>query len=210
MDPGRPLIFDLDGTLWDSTEVVARAWNSARDEAGLPFADLCAADIASIMGLTHEQIRERLFPELDRELWNEFSQLAYAREEDFLRQRGALLYPGVLEGLKSLAPRHPLGIVSNCQKGYIEVFLEWTGLGGLFQDWECHGQTGLSKGENIRRLCARQNWSGALYIGDTAGDEAAAAEAGCDFLFASYGFGQASPAARAVHAFEQLIELVPA
>lgn len=210
MNPGRPLIFDLDGTLWDSTEVVAQAWNAARDEAGLDFACLSAADISSVMGLTHEQIRERLFPKLDPHRWNEFSRLAYAREEEFLRQRGALLYPGVLEGLRQLAARHPLAIVSNCQTGYIEVFLEWTGLRPCFQDWECHGNTGLTKGENIRRLCSRQNWSGALYIGDTAGDEAAARESGCDFLFASYGFGQASATAHRLHTFEQLIELVPA
>ncbi len=210
MNPGRPLVFDLDGTLWDSTEVVADAWNAAVSEAGLELGSFKPADIASVMGLTHEQIRERLFPGLDREHWNEFSRRAYAREEDFLRQRGGVLYPGVQAGLRLLAERHPLAIVSNCQKGYIEVFLEWTGLRPIFQDWECHGNTGLSKGENIRRLCSRQNWNDALYIGDTAGDEAAARESGCDFLFATYGFGQASAAARPLHAFEQLFELVPA
>lgn len=210
MGPGRPLIFDLDGTLWDSTEVVAQAWNTARDEAGLEFPPLRAADIASIMGLTHEQIRERLFPEMDLVRWNDFSRLAYAREEDFLRRQGAPLYAGVQLALVSLAERHPLGIVSNCQQGYIEVFLEWTGLTACFQDWECHGKTGRSKGENISLVCSRQNWIGALYVGDTAGDEAAAAQAGCDFLFASYGFGQASEGARRLESFTQLLELVPA
>ncbi|MBX3168796.1 MAG: HAD family hydrolase [Candidatus Eremiobacteraeota bacterium] len=210
MASGRPLIFDLDGTLWDSTEVVAQAWNAALAEARLELAALSAADIGSVMGFTHEQIRARLFPELDLDRWNEFSRLAYAREEEFLRRQGAALYPGVPQGLRRLAERHPLGIVSNCQQGYIEVFLEWTGLKTIFQDWECHGNTGLSKGDNIRRLCSRQNWKGALYIGDTAGDEAAAGQAGCDFLFASYGFGQASAEARRLDFFQQLVELVPA
>lgn len=208
MEPGRPLIFDLDGTLWDSTEVVARAWNAARLEAGLEWANLCAADIGSIMGFTHEQIRQRLFPELQPARWDEFSRLAYQREEEFLRAQGGELYPGVREALTHLAGLHPLGIVSNCQKGYIEVFLEWTGLTGMFQDWECHGRTGLSKGENLRSLCQRQDWTGALYVGDTAGDEAAAREAGCDFLFASYGFGQASAGASRLDSFGHLVGLV--
>ena len=204
MESGRPLVFDLDGTLWDSTEVVARAWNAALFESGLNFGPLCAADIGSIMGFTHEQIRQRLFPDLEPARWDAFSRLAYQREEELLRQCGGQLYPGVREALPRLAERHPLGIVSNCQRGYIEVFLEWTGMKGLFRDWECHGNTGLSKGENLSRLCARHNWSRVIYVGDTAGDEAAAREAGCDFLFAAYGFGQASSVAPILSSFGQL------
>lgn len=210
MQSGRPLVFDLDGTLWDSTQVVAEAWNVALAEAGVPFGPLAATDIASIMGLTHEQIRVRLFPDLSDSLWERFSELAYIREEEFLRRQGARLYSGVAEGLTRLAESHALAIVSNCQKGYIEVFLDWTGLRSLFCDWECHGNTGRSKGENLKLLCARQNWNEALYVGDTAGDEQAAGEAGCDFLFASYGFGQASAAARVLDSFDQLLEMVPA
>jgi phosphoglycolate phosphatase len=206
---GRPLIFDLDGTLWDSTEVVAQAWSAALAESGLP-GPITACDIARIMGLTHEQIRARLFPQLDSRGWDAFSELAYRREEEFIRRLGGQLYPGVQEGLRQLCARHPLAIVSNCQRGYIEVFLEWTGLGACFLDWECHGNTGLPKGENIRRLCARRQWSGALYVGDTAGDEAAAAESGCDFLFAEYGFGQASPAAPRLREFSDLLQQVAA
>lgn len=210
MESGRPLVFDLDGTLWDSTEVVAQAWSAALREAGLELGPMTAGAIASIMGLTHEQIRSRLFPSLALDEWERFSELAYAREEEYLRRQGARLYPGVSEGLTRLAQNHPLAIVSNCQKGYIEVFLEWTGLRGIFRDWECHGNTGLSKGENLRSLCRRQTWSDALYIGDTAGDESAAREAGCDFLFAAYGFGQASASAPVLRTFDDLMDLVPA
>lgn len=208
MQPGRPLVFDLDGTLWDTTEVVARAWSGALSEAGLP-GSMTAADIASIMGLTHDQIRARLFGHLSPPRWEEFSELCYRHEEDLIRQEGGSLYAGVRQGLMDLALAHPLAIVSNCQKGYIELFLEWTGLRTSFRDWECHGNTGLGKGENLRRLCQRQGWSQALYVGDTAGDEAAAAEAGCEFLFAAYGFGQASQSARRLESFAQLqLELV--
>ena len=209
LERGRPLIFDLDGTLWDSTEVVAEAWTAALAEVGLP-GPVTAADIGAIMGLTHEQIRARLFPELEPARWESFSRLAYQREEECLRRRGGQLYPGVLEGLQRLQQSHPLAIVSNCQRGYIEVFLEWTGLRECFLDWECHGNTGLSKGENLRRLCSRHNWNKALYVGDTAGDEAASAEAGCEFFFAAYGFGQASPGARRLDCFADLLLQVAA
>jgi len=204
--PGRfaALVFDLDGTLWDTTEVVARAWSAALNEAGLQGPPMTASDIASMMGLTHEQIGARLFGHLSPEHWEEFSRLCYRHEEDLIRREGGILYAGVRQGLIELARTHPLAIVSNCQKGYIELFLEWTGLRASFRDWECHGNTGLAKGENLSRLCQRQGWREALYVGDTAGDEAAAAEAGCEFLFAAYGFGQASAGVRRLESFAQL------
>ena len=209
MESGRPLVFDLDGTLWDTTEVVARAWSAALSESGFQYPPMKAADIASIMGLTHEQIRASLFGQLSAQRWEEFSRLCYRYEEDLIRREGGILYAGVRQGLIELAQTHPLAIVSNCQKGYIELFLEWTGLGNSFRDWECHGRTGLGKGQNLLRLCQRQGWTEALYVGDTAGDEAAAAEAGCEFLFAAYGFGQASAGARRLESFGQLqLELV--
>jgi phosphoglycolate phosphatase len=38
----RNLIFDVDGTLWDTTEIVARAWNRALAESGEFPANLTA------------------------------------------------------------------------------------------------------------------------------------------------------------------------
>jgi phosphoglycolate phosphatase len=38
---------------------------------------------------------------------------------------------------------------------------------------------------------ARNGLKKAVYVGDTAGDEKAARDAGCSFIHAAYGFGQA-------------------
>ena len=45
-----------------------------------------------------------------------------------------------------------LYIVSNCQSGYIEAFLEHYGFGHYFEDIECFGNNGLKKGDNIRNV----------------------------------------------------------
>lgn len=204
-----PVLFDLDGTLWDTTQPVALAWNQALLRAGLTGRTITAADISSIMGLTHEHIFPRLFPELDAPTREALSELCYEEEERYIRQQGGKLYAGVEAGLQHLAAQRPLGIVSNCQQGYIELFLESTGMKPLFRDWECHGNTGLSKGDNISRVMRRQEWSEAVYVGDTAGDQAAAAQAGCAFLFAAYGFGQAvgvAPLASFAEVLDQLHE----
>jgi phosphoglycolate phosphatase len=81
-------------------------------------------------------------------------------------------------------------IVSNCQEGYIETFLHYHRLETYFKDFESHGRTKLSKGENIRLVMMRNHIEEAVYIGDTRGDMEAAEQAGIPFIFAAYGFGK--------------------
>ena len=88
-----------------------------------------------------------------------------------------------------LAQRLPLFIVSNCQSGYIEVFLDQNAWRGLFRDFECWGNTGRSKPDNLRALIERNTLRRPVLIGDGAGDEEAAIACGVPFIFASYGFG---------------------
>lgn len=204
---GTPFLFDLDGTLWDTTAPVARAWTRATVRADLPARVWQAADIVPLMGLTHEQLWARACPELDREARERLAALCYEEEERELRSAGGSLYPGVADCLRELSRRAPLAIVSNCQRGYIETFLDQTGLAPCFQDFECHGNTGLSKGDNARLLMRRQGWEHAILVGDTLGDENAAREAGCRFLFAAYGFGTASPESERLERFDQLLEV---
>jgi phosphoglycolate phosphatase len=196
--PRDALIFDLDGTLWDTTETVAAAWTAALRDAGLPGRSIAPAAIAAVMGKTRAELCAAFFPGLPAARQEALAQACFAAEERALRAQaaqGARLYPGVREGLEALAARYPLFIVSNCQRGYIETFLDCSGLQRLFRDHECHGNTGADKAENLRRVVRRNGLRAALYVGDTEGDRLAAAAAGLAFLHAAWGFGQAPQAA---------------
>lgn len=206
----QPLIFDLDGTLWDTSEPVAQAWNVALRRAGLEQRRVSRQDVISIMGLTHDEIFPRLFPDLEPATREGLARLCYEEEESHLHRLGGQLYPGVAESLPELARQRPLAIVSNCQCGYIELFLQWSGWQHLFVDWECHGNTGQSKGDNLRRVMQRQGWSQAVMVGDTAGDQKAAAQAGCSFIHAAYGFGQVEGEPPRLRHFAELAALVTA
>ena len=95
-------------------------------------------------------------------------------------------------------------ICSNCGLGYIETFLQHTGLGPAVCDTENPGRTGLTKAENIKLLLRRNEIDRALYLGDTAGDQAAAAGAGIPFVHAAYGFGAVPDAALRIPALPAL------
>lgn len=183
------IIFDLDGTLWDSREGIAASWNETVAAAG-GGAHFTLEDISSIMGLTERAIAERLFAPFG-EAGYELCRRCMHEEVDYLRAHGARVYDGVETMLAELSARTPLFLVSNCQADYAEVFFELTGFAPYFKDCLTEGHTGLKKAENIRRLTALNGLENAVYVGDTALDEHSARQAGCAFIHAEYGFGAA-------------------
>ncbi len=183
------VIFDLDGTLWDSTDACAIAYNEAILSMEEPAPPVTADDLKKLFGLPNEVIRQRVFSHVSPAEQERLMDRAIEAEFRCLRAFPPEAYPGVRESLSSLAPL-PLFIVSNCGSGYIELFLELTGLGDLFAAHLCPGDTGRLKAENIRSIVSRYGLRKPVYVGDTQGDADAAREAGVPFLFAAYGFGQ--------------------
>ncbi len=182
--------FDLDGTLWDATAPVVSAWNRVFAREGLSRR-LTAADVHAVMGKTMDEIGAALLGDLSPARRGEIMDACGDEEVAFLRVHGATLYPGVPETLRSLAGWYDLYLVSNCQRGYAQSFLDAHGLRALFIECVEAGDTGLSKGENLRALVQRRGIERGLYVGDTAGDEAAARFASLPFVHAAYGFGAA-------------------
>ena len=185
------VIFDLDGTLWDSTESVSKSWsNSLSVHYGIEKF-ISPEDVASIMGLTAPEIADKLFTHYGERRY-EVCNCCMEEEPAYIAVNGGNIYEGVEEMLAALSARYPLFIVSNCQKGYIESFLHYSGYGKYFKDFECEGNTGLVKADNIGLLRKRQRLENPVYVGDTAGDERSAMKAGCVFIHAAYGFGRAT------------------
>jgi len=63
-------------------------------------------------------------------------------------------------------------------------------MGKYFKDIECAGNTGLVKGENIKKVIERNHLKNYVYVGYTRGDCDGAKLANIPFVYASYGFGK--------------------
>ena len=184
------LIFDVDGTIWDTTPVVEKAWNAALDECGLSYAHVTADTFKSLFGLPMKVIIERILPNEPDEVRAKFKPLCYNYEESYVERESGKLYPKMAETLEKLTEKYPLFIVSNCQSGYIELLLRKTGFAPYFKDFTCNGDTGLLKDENIKLIAKRNGLKSPVYVGDTQGDADACAKAGVPIVYASYGFGK--------------------
>ncbi len=203
------VIFDLDGTLWDSSAGVAAAWSRAleRTAPGLrvPITD---DEFRACMGLQIPDIGAKVFPMLEGEERDRIVKACLTEEEDWLKENGGTVYPKVEETLFALGRYYALGLVSNCQRGYIENFFRLTGLGRYFNDFESYGATGLKKSENIRLLMSRNGYEKACYVGDMILDQLAAREARVPFVYCSYGFGDLDGYDYRVDSFDQLQALL--
>jgi len=183
------IIFDLDGTLWDSSANVVLAWQAAKDQVDYIKEDFTQPMIHSITGMTYKAIFETLLPYLDETQREEFKALAGKYELEILYEKGGELYAGLEEALQYLSKKYKLFIVSNCQSGYIEVFFKISGFEHYFQGHQCYGTKSQPKAENILDIIKDHNLQTPVYIGDTMGDYTAATKAGVPFIFADYGFG---------------------
>ena len=210
----KGIIFDMDGTLWDSAANVAESWNVAIEEfvAGNSDVDITRKittdDMYSVMGKTMDVIAELLFPDVEEETRTALLKLCCEKENDYLRTHGGKLYPKIRETVEKLRENYHVYIVSNCQSGYIEAFLEYYGFEELFEDIECFGNNNLQKADNIALVATRNGLDDAVYVGDIQGDYDASMKAGVKFIHAAYGFGKIDAEVERIEEFSKLPEAV--
>ncbi|PXV91129.1 phosphoglycolate phosphatase [Lachnotalea glycerini] len=200
------IIFDVDGTLWDSTKIVARAWNLAIEETTDLSLRVTANQLKGLFGKPLEAIIEALFPTLEETKKKALMQSCFEYEHAFLAKECGYLYEGMAEGIKELSKKYQLFIVSNCQAGYIETFLKATNLGGYITDFTCPGITKLLKGDNLKLIMKRNQLQSAIYVGDTQGDADACKIAGIPMIYASYGFGSVEKPDYQIASFGELLD----
>ncbi|MBI5507604.1 MAG: HAD-IA family hydrolase [Deltaproteobacteria bacterium] len=186
--PFAAVIFDLDGTLVDSSRDLADAVNRALTEQGLPARS--HEEIRAFVGDGARRLIDRSLPE---------DQLALAPDTLARFQahygRGLLAstrpYPGVVEVLEALAPR-PLAVATNKPEGFSRAILAGLHLDRFFAVVVGGDSLAVRKPdpqvlfEVARRLGVEVEAT--LYVGDGLQDVLAARRAGMACGAVSWGF----------------------
>ena len=216
MSTKKGIIFDMDGTVWDSSEGVAKAWTVKVREAGYTERTVTQKDIQQNMGKPMDEIADNLFYYVEKGPARDAVRYSCENYEiEYLRQHGGILYDGITETWAKLKEMgYHIYIVSNCQEGYIEAFLEFYNIPygrpeDLVEDIECYGNNLLQKDANIRLIAERNGLTAACYVGDIQSDYDSTVKAGFPFIHAKYGFGTVDAEVPYINSFDELVRVVP-
>lgn len=202
------LIFDIDGTLWDSRAIIAEGYNAVLRQEGHPELCVDAEFLKTVFGKTMTDIADIMLATIPATKRYGLMKRCMAAGDARLQSDPCFIgYPGVVETLEELSRRYRLFIVSNSQLGYPELTMEKLGITHLFEGYLCFGDTGADKGTTIRLLMEKYSIASAIYIGDTQCDYEASQKAGLPFAWVSYGFGMPEAYAAKVESFPELAQL---
>ena len=210
----KHFILDIDGTIWNTTPVVAIAWNKAIQEGApkeIENLKITAQMLQKEFGKPMDVIADNLFGPIDAKDKANLLELCCEYEHDIIDAcEDDLTYPNVADTILKMKEEHRFYIVSNCQDGYVELVMKKTGITDVVTDYECFGHTGLQKADNVKLILERNQIQpkDAYYIGDIQGDCDSAHQAGIRFIHASYGFGEVADADYSIQSFDELMELV--
>ena len=202
------LIFDIDGTLWDSRQLVAEGYNIQLEKEGLSHLAVTAEDLRPLFGKVMTEIADTILASIDPSERYDLMERCMKTENDYLFANECRIgYPKVKETLAELAKKYRLFIVSNSQCGYPELCIEKLGLNDYIEGHMCFGDTGTSKGQTILTLIRKHNIGSCIYIGDTQGDLEACREAQIPFIFCAYGVGNADSGDAKIDAIDELLNM---
>ena len=205
------VIFDIDGTLWDSRALVAEGYNIQLRSEGYDHLCVNAEILRPLFGKVMTEIADAILAEIPMPERYALMERCMETENRYLEENECKIgYEGVKQTLEELAKTYRLFIVSNAQCGYPELCIEKLGLGEVIRGHLCFGDTGTEKGETILELMRRHDITDAVYIGDTQGDYEATQVAKIPFVWAAYGFGSLEGAAGRITDIRQLPETLKA
>lgn len=180
------IIFDLDGTLWDTTETAYKSANLISKKYNLDKIEM--KTIKNNMGQTREYNAKSYFPNVDIEEALKFLDEASSQNRELLKKGLGIIYPDVSKVLYDLSKKMDLYIVSNSSsQDYVNTFKKY--LNFDFKDTLAAGSIGMNKSNGIKYIIEKNKIKKAIYVGDTELDEISASEANIPFIYVEYGFG---------------------
>ena len=136
------LIFDIDGTLWDSRALVAEGFNIQLRQEGLAHLCITAEYLKPLFGKVMTEIADIMLSSIPEESRYDLMERCMATENRYLHENECRIgFPGIRETMEALSKHYRLFIVSNSQCGYPELCMEKLGLTSFIEGHMCFGDT---------------------------------------------------------------------
>ena len=181
------VVFDWDGTLFDSTALIARCIQAGCADLGVPVPSDAQASYVIGMGLT--EALQHAAPELPRERYSELGERY--RHHYFARQHEIVFFDGTLAMLEDLKARgHSLAVATGKSRRGLDDALNTSELRGLFDATRTADETASKPDPRMLvelmdhfRIAPERT----VMVGDTTHDLQLARNAGTASIGVSYG-----------------------
>lgn len=181
------VVFDWDGTLFDSTALIVKCIQAAAADLGTAVPDDTQA--AYVIGMGLQEALQHAVPGLARERYPELGQRY--RQHYFARQHELTLFEGTLPMLYALKKRqHWLGVATGKSRRGLDEALQTVQLKGLFDATRTADETASKPHPRmLQELMAELGVEPerTLMVGDTTHDLQLAANAGTASVAVSFG-----------------------
>ena len=184
------IIFDMDGTLWDSTENITKAWNEVLVKYGYGQLKLTVEQVSKEMGKLMRDIADSLFKDIPENIRYEIFEECLSYENEYLFKNGANVYDGVEDVFKELNKKYkeegleilgfPCNQFANQDKGSNEEIQEFCSLNygvtfNMFQKIEVNGENAhplykFLKNEKKGLLSKEIKWNFTKFLVDSEGN----------------------------------------
>lgn len=199
LEESNLFIFDVDGTLYSSENILHPAYEQAIKKFNQDFNSSLEVpslnDILLQVGLPAKTIFANLFPQLSVEMRQELNKFSLSALVDMVRNGGGMLYEYVPELLGSLKDRgKKICLASNGRRAYLEAIIKGFSLSEYVEALQTiEDEATPSKADLIHYYCEKYSVEkdNALMLGDRHADLEAARIAGVAFIGVNYGHGHA-------------------
>ena len=187
------VVFDLDGTLIDTSEDIAFTINLVRDERHLP--PLTTDEVIAAVGKGAPRLVQRLFG-IEEQNVTEWMPILEAFNAVYLQHQGehSVPYPGIEDALKTLSTHYDLYVLSNKPHAATINEVEKHGIAQYFNAvWGAGCFPGLKPDpRGVLTAIERSNSSieQCIMVGDLSVDMNTGRNAGVKTIYVTWGFGR--------------------
>ncbi|MCX8122789.1 MAG: HAD family hydrolase [Spirochaetes bacterium] len=189
------IAFDIDGTLYDCSPVVGKAFEQGIDEFLLQYPQCnlhkpTTDAIMKLVGIPVDEIFATLFPTLSQELSQKLNDYCTAKLSNLVLEKKGTILPGVVETIPVLYSKgYGLLTASNGRKEYVEAVLKAYGLSHYFTTIMALEDNNLIDKTQLLGYYKKTlpHYKMLIMVGDRANDMLAAANNNIPFIACAFG-----------------------
>lgn len=197
----RGIVFDLDGTLWNTEEAYIDTYR--RISKDFPFCNATDDEVRACLGQKLEEVVKRLFSGFEDK--KQIAQLSVQYVIEYCLRNPHFYSDNLVDIFKTLSKKYNLYIISNCPRDFLDSFLTVSKISEYLVD--TFSITEGAKNEHLRKI-TKNYTERILFVGDSQYDyDEIENHSSVHFCFAKYGYLDCEKYEYYINSLDEIVKL---